>query len=163
MYSVFCLILNLKPLYQGIRYKNSVWNGFFQWKISPRTFMVTINLRGAYLHIPMLESFQRYPRLAVEIEGKKYHFQSIGLSSSLRILIPGPSKVEDRDNSHLFGGPCLSGTDRRVAGKRPYGCPTMVEVTGVDPQHRQIKPVSCLEYPVFGISSQFNRSEEEKI
>lgn len=40
------------------------------------TFMATMYLRHADLHIPIRENSQRYLRLAVEIMEKEFHFQS---------------------------------------------------------------------------------------
>lgn len=76
-----CLILNLKPLNQAIRYKKFHMESFFSVKnmFQPRVFMATMDLRDAYLNIPIQEGSQKYLRLAVEIDRKENHIQSRAL------------------------------------------------------------------------------------
>lgn len=52
--------------------------------------MATVDLRDAYLHIPIHRDFQRYLRLAVKVNSEVLHFQyqalPFGLASSPRIF-----------------------------------------------------------------------------
>lgn len=129
-----------------------------------------MDFKDAYLHIPIQESSQRYLRLADEVEGKEYYLQCralpFGLSSSLRIFTKvlaeamAPLRLKTMTMVPYLDYLLFCRTARSAACKGPYRGPTMVEVIGVGPQHRQIKPSFYPEYPVFGISAQFNRAED---
>lgn len=88
----FRLILNLRTLNKSIRYKHFRMETVFTIKnlLYPNCFMATLDLRDAYLHIPIHPAFQKFLRLAVKTGMGTRHFQfqalPFGLSSAPRIF-----------------------------------------------------------------------------
>ncbi|XP_040215566.1 coiled-coil domain-containing protein 134 isoform X1 [Rana temporaria] len=88
----FRLILNLKPLNVSVRYKRFRMDSIYSVKAlhPPNCFMASIDLKDAYLHIPIAEDHQRFLRLAIDTGEEVLHLQfralPFGLSSSPRIF-----------------------------------------------------------------------------
>ncbi|XP_077340446.1 uncharacterized protein LOC143984042 [Lithobates pipiens] len=88
----FRLILNLKPLNASVTYKRFRMESIFSVKalLPHNCFMVSLDLRDAYLHIPIAEASQKFLRLAIDLGGETIHFQfqalPFGLSSAPRIF-----------------------------------------------------------------------------
>ena len=88
----FRLILNLKILNKSIRYKRFRMDSIYSVrKLLPAgCFLASIDLRDAYLHVPIRTSSQRYLRLAISTGKEVKHFQfralPFGLSSSPRVF-----------------------------------------------------------------------------
>ena len=86
------LILNLKPLNRSISYRKFRMESIYTVRalLPLNCFMVSLDLRDAYLHVPFAENSQSYLRLAVDLEGTIVHLQfqalPFGLSSSPRIF-----------------------------------------------------------------------------
>lgn len=89
----FRLILNLKVLNRSIKYKKFRMDTIFSVRnlLTPKCHMASIDLRDAYLHIPIAPPSQRFLRLAVNLGGGEiWHLQfralPFGLSSSPRVF-----------------------------------------------------------------------------
>ena len=86
------LILNLRPLNKWVRYKRFRMESIFSVTslIFPKCYMATVDLRDAYLHIPIRQECQKFLRLAVRLGSATKHLQfralPFGLSSSPRIF-----------------------------------------------------------------------------
>lgn len=86
------LILNLKPLNQSVTYKRFRIESIFSVRalLPQNCYMALIDLRDAYLHIPIAEAFQKFLRLVVRVGEDTIHlqFQALPfcLSSSSQIL-----------------------------------------------------------------------------
>ncbi|XP_018409532.1 PREDICTED: breast cancer type 2 susceptibility protein [Nanorana parkeri] len=88
----FRVILNLKPLNKVVRYKRFRMESIYTIRelLLPAMFLATVDLRDAYLHIPMAEEAQRLLRFAIQGPGQTLHFQykalPFGLSSAPRVF-----------------------------------------------------------------------------
>lgn len=71
------LILNLKPLNQSISYKRLGMESIFTFRalLPQNCYMVSLDLRDAYLHVYIAEAFQKFLSLAVNIDGETIHLQ----------------------------------------------------------------------------------------
>lgn len=81
-------ILNLKPLNLSITYKRFRMDSIYSVKalLPPSCYMVSLDLKDAYLHIPIHQNCQKFLRLAIETGKETLHLQfralPFGLSSS---------------------------------------------------------------------------------
>ena len=88
----FRMILNLRPLNKFVKYKRFRMESIFTVArcLFPGCYMATLDLRDAYLHIPIHPDFQKFLRVAVRIDSRILHYQfqalPFGLSSSPSIF-----------------------------------------------------------------------------
>lgn len=86
------LILNLKPLNRGIRYKRFRMESIYSIRniLPQETFMATLDLQDAYLHVPIRKDHQRFLRFAIQGPAATLHLQytalPFGISSAPRIF-----------------------------------------------------------------------------
>ena len=86
------LILNLKILNRSIRYKHFRMDTIYSITklLSPGCFMASLDLRDAYLHVPIAPASQKFLRLAINLGTSVWHLQfralPFGLSSSPRVF-----------------------------------------------------------------------------
>ncbi|XP_077308637.1 uncharacterized protein LOC143927975 [Lithobates pipiens] len=88
----FRLILNLKLLNKWVTYRKFRMETIFTVRsvLPPNCFMASLDLRDAYLHIPIQEDSQKYLRIAIlwgsQIRYLQFRALPFGLSSSPRIF-----------------------------------------------------------------------------
>lgn len=87
----FCPILNLRDLNSFNRYKRFGMDYLVKSLLYRDYFMISLDMRDAYLHIPMRASTQRYQRVSVRLMGRLiFSFQHSRLASFLRPgFLPG--------------------------------------------------------------------------
>lgn len=102
------LILNLKPLKQSVSYKRFRMESIFTVRaLLPRNcYMAYIDLKDAYLHVPITKVFQKFPHLAANV-GETIHlqFQALLFHQSL-----SPCFLEGHGRGHGFSA-AQSGLD----------------------------------------------------
>ena len=102
-----------RPLNLSIRYKKFWMETIYSVNnlLQKEVFMATLDLRDAYLHIPIRKECQKFLRMAIQIESKTY-FQCralpFGLSSSQRIFSKVPGSTGSLETpvgiSHTISG-----------------------------------------------------------